>query len=231
MTNAVSDVLGVEWVQGQTPGRGKHAHRGDIITFESQVRSTIQVPFEDRGVLLETGFAGGDWPGEMVEITPLVRQVVPEAERDGYTDLTPFKLRALKPERTLVEKASLLHHVASNWQPSVRSDERCGRYYYDIYCLLGDQTTRTALADAGIAGIFSAHIREISIRHYKEWIDRPVDGYGASPAFAPEAGSALSAHLAVRYDQASALMIASEQQKWPSFGQVLKRVASCKTLL
>jgi len=43
-----------------------------VLAYPRVVRSAVGVPVEDRGVLLETGYAGGEWPAEMVAVAPLL---------------------------------------------------------------------------------------------------------------------------------------------------------------
>jgi hypothetical protein len=62
MTESVGAELALEWQQGRAPGRGRMAHRADVLVYPRTVRGSTVVPMEDRGVLLETGFAGGCWP-------------------------------------------------------------------------------------------------------------------------------------------------------------------------
>jgi hypothetical protein len=61
MTESVAAELELDWQPGRAPGRGKMAHRADVLVYPRTVRGSAVVPMEDRGVLLETGFAGGDY--------------------------------------------------------------------------------------------------------------------------------------------------------------------------
>jgi hypothetical protein len=72
MVEGVATEMGVEWTAARDPGRGTSAHRADVLVYPRLPRrGTIVVPIEDRGVLLETGFAGGNWRSET---TPVVRR-------------------------------------------------------------------------------------------------------------------------------------------------------------
>ena len=129
-------------------------------TPDSPSRATV-VPIEDRGVLLETGFAGGYWPSEMVEITPML--CAPLGIHPGeYEDTTAFDIQALKPARTLLEKLSLLHHVAAVYLAGEEPDGRCGRHYYDIYRLLNHRPTREALENRPQFDRMMSEMEEIS---------------------------------------------------------------------
>ena len=100
-------------------------------------------------MLLETGYAGGEWPSEMVTLTPMLCEPL-GLDPSDYEDTMPFDVRALLPMRTLLDKISLLHHVATHYvQDATVADQRCGRHYYDIYRLLDHTPTRAALEDRG----------------------------------------------------------------------------------
>ena len=229
MTESVADELGVQWLEGRAPGRGRLAHRADVLVYPRTVRGTI-VPMEDRGVLLETGFAGGEWPGEMVSITPMLCEPL-GIDPVAYEDTTAFYIKALKPVRTLLEKLSLLHHVASHHGETGAHDPRCGRHYYDVYRLLDHAPTRTALDDRGQFRRILSEMKHISAQHFGGWTARPDDGYASSPAFAPASGSELRKWLQARYDEAAELMPARTAGRWPTFGQVLSRVRDREALL
>jgi hypothetical protein len=230
LTNDVAEVLGVETITARAPGRGKYPHRADVLVYPRVVRTGVGIPVEDRGVLLETGYAGGEWPTEMVTISPLLN--VAGIETGEYEDTDPFQIRALKPARTLLEKLSLLHHVATQWEEDgTQADQRFGRHYYDIYRLLDHAPTRTALEDRGEFGRILSEMEVISGRHYGGWTARPDAGYAASLAFAPEPGSELRAWLEAHYGDAAGLLPANVSGSWPSFGRVLKRVEQSADLL
>jgi hypothetical protein len=230
LTTEVAEFLGIETIEARSPGRGKFPHRADVMAYPRVVQSGVEVPVEDRGVLLETGYAGGEWPTEMVTISPLLN--IAGIEAGEYADTEPIQIRALKPARTLVEKLSLLHHVATHWeQDATQADARCGRHYYDVYRLLDHAPTRTHLEDRGEFGRILSDMEVISGRHYGGWTARPDDGYAASVAFSPEQGSELRSWLEERYGDASGLLPAGVTGDWPSFGQVLKRVHQHAALL
>ncbi len=181
-------------------------------------------------MLLETGFAGGEWPSEMVTLTPMLCRPL-GLDPAEYEDTSAFQVRALKPVRTLIEKISLLHHAATRHGDGGKSDQRIGRHYYDIYKLLEHRPTHTALEDRAHFDLILAGTETISTNFFGAWIARPIDGYATSPAFAPPQGSALRSWLQARYNDAATLMPANTSGRWPSFGDVLKRVSQNADLL
>jgi hypothetical protein len=231
MVEGIATEMGVDWITARNPGRGKSAHRADVLVYPRRPRrGTPVVPVEDRGVLLETGFAGGNWPSEMVEITPILCDPLGINPAE-FQDTAPFSVPALKPARTLLEKLSLLHHVAEEHERSRRADVRCGRHYYDIYRLLDHAPTRKVLEHRKAFARIMSEMEQISAQHFGTWKPRPDGGYGQSPAFVPTDGSDLSGWLAARYRDSAGLLPAKVTGSWPSFGKVLKRVETYKDLL
>jgi hypothetical protein len=223
IADQVAADLGVERLDARAPGRGRAAHRADVMSYPRVIHSGVAVPMEDRGVLLESGYAGGEWPSEMVTLIPILCDPL-DIDPDEYEDTAPFDVKALHPVRTLLEKITLLHHAATTYIASTPSDERCGRHYYDIYRLLDHRPTLKALEDRGQFGRILSEAETISATHYGGWSQRPSAGYAHSPAFVPAPGSPVRAWLQARYGDAAELMPANTSGRWPSFGQVLKRV-------
>jgi len=193
--------------------------------------ASIRAPIEDRGVLLETGYAGRDWPSEMVELRPMLCDPLGIAP-GAYNDTDPFAVRALHPSRTLVEKLSLLHHAASAFSADrSAADRRCGRHYYDIACLLRHEPTRRALADRVQFDLMTRDVHTVSAVHFGAAAPRPGGGYADSPAFAPPRGSELRRWLQRRYETSAELLPVQAAGGWPAFGDVLKCVAAHRDLL
>jgi hypothetical protein len=230
VVEGVATEMGVTWTPARDPGRGTSAHRADVLVYPRLPRrGTIVVPIEDRGVLLETGFAGGNWPSELVEITPILCEPL-GIDPAEFEDTASFSVPALKPARTLLEKLSLLHHVAEEHQRSGSADARCGRHYYDVYRLLDHSPTREDLKDRKAFARIISEMEQISAQHFGTWKPRPDGGYGQSPAFAPTDGSDLARWLAARYRDSAGLLPAKVTGSWPSFGKVLKRVEKYREL-
>jgi hypothetical protein len=229
MTEDVAARLGLEWEPVRDPGRGKLPHRADRLLYPHSVDPNSPVP-EERGVRLDTGFAGGEWPCEIVLIKPLVADAFQDqTEAAGFDDLRAFDVRALHPGRTLVEKLALLHDVASNFESgSTLADRRCWRHYYDIYQLLDYADARAALADRDRFERIITEMDHISRAHYGSSTERPQDGYAASLAFQPERDSELRDWLQARYADVEPLVA---EARFPAFGRVLQRVAQHAELL
>jgi Nucleotidyl transferase AbiEii toxin, Type IV TA system len=134
----------------------------DVLACPRVVRSAVGVPVENRGVLLETGYAGGEWPAEMVAVAPLLSAPL-DLHPGEYADTDPFTVRALKPARTLLEKVSLLHRLATSREhDATLAEQRCGRHYYDVYRLLDHPPTRATLEDRGQFARILAEMQVIS---------------------------------------------------------------------
>ncbi len=231
ITVAVAARLGVDLVQARAPGRGRDAHRADVLAYPRTVPSTIKVPVEDRGVLLETGYAGGDWPVEIVTITPLLNEPLGIAPGD-YGDTDPFKLRALLPARTLLEKVSLLHNIASGWTPEATvAQQRCGRHYYDIHQLLEHRPSRTVLEDRAHFTVMVTETQRLTDKHFGGGHPRPEDGFASGPAFRPPENSGLREWLASSYRDSAGLLPARVSGGWPTFNNVLRRIQDHAHLL
>lgn len=229
MAALVADELEMPRRLARPLGRGKWPHRADVLSYDSRLDAPQIEGVIAGGVQLELGYAGGDWPGQGVEITPLLNEVSAVAA-EGYTDLERFKVRALVPARTLLEKLSVLHHVASQFVDSATTnDGRFGRHFYDVYEILGHTDTRQRLSDRDATAGILDDVRRISAAHYGGSTPRPDGGYAASPAFNAEPESELRLYLERNYD--SARTLGSRDNAWPSFGQVMKRVSEYRELL
>jgi hypothetical protein len=206
-------------------------HRADVLVYPRVVSGSVSVPAEDRGVLLETGYAGRDWPSEMVVLQPLLCEPL-GIEPGTYDDADAFTVRALHPVRTLIEKLSLLHHAASSVAAnSATADRRCGRHYYDIDCLLRHPQTRRALEDRVQFELMTRDVEAVSSASFGGSTQRPSSGYADSPAFVPPHGSKLRRWLERRYEASAELLPAHAASRWPTFGDVLRRIARHRELL
>jgi hypothetical protein len=232
MTESVAATLGIEWSEYRAPGRGRDAHRADLFHYERLIAPTIDAGIEAGGVLLETGYAGGREPSSMVGLVPIL--CAPLGIDPGeFEDTKEFRVAALEPLRTLVEKIVLLHHLASRMaQGDGVEDDRCGRHYYDILRVLEDADTVRELRDDrdGYTRIV-ADVESISEQHYGGMTPRPEDGFAKSPAFEPPADSDLRRYLEERYNDAEKLMPQTQRARWPTFGTLLQRIGRHAELL
>ncbi|PTL60259.1 nucleotidyl transferase AbiEii/AbiGii toxin family protein [Paraconexibacter algicola] len=229
MSTRVAGQLGLTSNEARPPGRGKWPNRADILVYPTRLEAPAIEGIIAGGVQLELGYAGGEWPSQGVEITPLLL-LAQEVAAEGYEDLGSFRVRALLPVRTLLEKLSVLHHVGAQFvDSSTANDGRFGRHYYDVFQILGHADTLARLADREAFDGVVEDVRRISSNHYGGSTPRPDGGYADSPAFAPGSDSELRGYLEDNYERARAL--AARDAVWPSLGSIFKRVAEQRDLL
>lgn len=146
------------------------------------------------GVLLELGGRGGAMPSKRREIKSLIGEHMLESIT-SYQEATSFVVDALEPQRTLVEKLSLLH-TACEFEP-LEAVHRHARHYYDIHRLLSHEETRRRLE-----GNVLALARDVAT--YSKIADRPIserpgDGFASSQAFAYD--GRMATRLRSTYDE------------------------------
>jgi hypothetical protein len=178
------------------------------------------------GVLLEIGIRGGPNPNEMRSISSYVagQAMSDGASAKDYEELSPVSIHVLRPERTLVEKLSIVHHLASQGDAEIRASEK-GRHFYDIYRLLGDASVQNAISKAGFVSETAADTERRSAVHSLPYVSRPSDGFASSAAFSSE--GPLHAALSFAYSRASSLIYGPR----PTFEEVIERVRSHANLL
>lgn len=172
------------------------------------------------GVLLEIGIRGGADPHERRVIRSYVASHAIEAlgaSEGDFDEFGPVEIDVLRPERTLVEKLAIVHHLSGLPADDVATTEK-GRHFYDIYQLLGAATVLDAIGHAGFVPNAAADASAVSAKYGWPSSPRPSKGYGASPAFDPD-------HLnhdllAAAYGRAVPLIYGSV----PSFDEVVERV-------
>jgi len=129
------------------------------------------------------GSRGGPAPNE---IRPVRSFMSMAAERSGvssvgdYTDLIPFDVTVLAPERTLAEKLAFLHHRATIGDEKALHDG--ARHLYDVAATLGHVGIRERLADDAIAGLMDDVDRRSEAAGWG-YTPRPPGGFDTSPAF------------------------------------------------
>lgn len=228
ISSRVAERLGLQSREKRPPGRGRDASRGDLLTYAPAVPQTVQTGLDEGGILLETGFAGGTEPSQMVRVTPMLCDPL-DIDPSEFEDTQEFQVRALEPVRTLLEKVCGLHHLACQMLKDPNLDDpRCGRHYWDIARLLEDRTVEQRLEDrVGFAHMLR-DVELISSRHFGGCTSRPEDGFAHGPAFDPP--QEIRARLEARYD-AAAILMPRTGVTWPSFGSTLQQIARSAHLL
>ena len=130
------------------------------------------------GVLLELGGRGGAMPAKQRAIRSLIGEYMLESIT-SYQEATSFVVDALEPQRTLVEKLSLLH-TACEFEP-LEAIHRHARHYYDIHRLLSHEGTRRALEGNVLA--LARDVATYSKIASRPLSERPADGFASSQAF------------------------------------------------
>jgi hypothetical protein len=194
ITAAVGEALGVEGsLDAGTATRGRK--RTTSFEYPARHHHGGLRP----GVLLELGARGGMLPAEAVTIGSLI------AEHGGsmgldveFEEADPFEIRAIHTVRTLVEKLMILHHAAVLGDRAERV--RLVRHYYDVWCLLNDASTLSALT----VWPCDALAREVETFTNAAGLDtssRPVGGFGTSPAFSARTRAVQEAYQRQVLDQ------------------------------
>jgi hypothetical protein len=131
------------------------------------------------GVFLELGSRGGGLPSTPLHVTSLVAEHASD-QIAGAPEADPVLIRVLAPWRTLVEKLVLLHtaHSADDSAAAIRG----GRHYYDVHQLISRPEIIAGTHEYGIA-ILARDVCTYSRAADQDAVDRPTDGFAASPAF------------------------------------------------
>lgn len=184
-------------------------------------------------LLLEMGSRGGPDPHQRHEIRSMVAEYaidvlgVPPNE---WEEFAPVTVEVLAPERTLIEKCALVHNLGTRCveDPEVERDlARAGRHFYDIHQLLGDAGVRNALAALGHSGLQDL-VTDVNARSEAAgwaYVERPEDGYGASPAFDPRAAGRAVAERGFKVAMGMVYGVA------PSYDECLATVRQHRSLI
>ncbi|MBW9264947.1 MAG: nucleotidyl transferase AbiEii/AbiGii toxin family protein [Candidatus Thiodiazotropha sp. (ex. Lucinisca nassula)] len=122
-----------------------------------------QAAYLRRAVKIEMGARSDTEPVASVEITPYIREAFPELLAEPGSEV-----RAVRPERTFLEKAMLLHE--ETFRPKAKKKQRrsMARHYYDLYRMIqagvGDESVR----DLGLFHRIAMH-RQVFFRY--TWVD------------------------------------------------------------
>ena len=185
--------------------------RVEVVHSTTGIKRDVRYPYPRRfeagplseGVLLEMGIRGGPDPRAAVEMISLVTTHAFEhhgATEQDFQEFHPVTVEVLAPHRTLVEKLSLLHGLASRLpnRDAVEGLARAGRHYYDIHNLLHHQPVLEACSIPGCVEELAADVGRHSAKHRWPFTPRPSAGYSASPAFDYESEACSAGRLAFR---------------------------------
>lgn len=175
VADRVTDELGLKQTR-EVEGRG-------FLNARFAYTVDQQTAFLTRGVLLEIGSRGGPDPNEQRDIMSLMGDAAERAEPGSsadYSDLAPFTVTALSPERTLAEKLAFLHHRSSIDDEDML--RRHARHLYDVAMLLRHDETLTALHPGRMAELM-VDVDGRSEAAGWGFTPRPRGGFADSPAF------------------------------------------------
>jgi len=113
-------------------------------------------------VRLEFGARSDPWPVAPRTISAIVAEEFPALFRHAGCPV-----RALRPERTFLEKVMLLHEETFRPQEKTRRP-RMARHYYDVWRLIEAGVGEQAIADRHLFDQVAAH-RKVYFRH--TWVD------------------------------------------------------------
>ena len=208
--------LGIETKKEGESDRG--VHRAERLHYEAVYPDTGRVA---SSVLLEMGIRGGSEPAEVREIRSYAAGWAirtGKAVEDDFDEFTPVEVVALRPERTLIEKLGILHHLATTYPASAPKVPAAGRHVYDVYRLLGDPGVQSALAQEQFSARIAQDAERWSAENKWPYSPRPAGGFAESPAF--RSGTQAASALASALDQARTLV-------WgvmPGYDEVLQRI-------
>lgn len=209
-----------------------------VVRSTTGIKRDVRYPYKRRfelgvlseGLLLEMGVRGGPQPRVSLEVESYVAQFAKgtlDLPVQEFEEFEPVVVEILASERTLVEKLSLLHNLASRFpEPaSVDALERAGRHYYDVYRLLGDVATCEACTVSGTVEKLAADVDRKSAEYEWPFTRRPVGGYAESPAFDQRHGS--HSHARRGFENAAQLIYGDV----PAFDECVLRVRQRANLL
>jgi hypothetical protein len=193
----VAAALGL--AEGTGPGtwglEGTQSRRGIYRNVRYRFEELLPLPGAgsspiSEGVLLEMAIRNpGDLHWEIATIEPFVAATARELDPDITSpDLDPVSMRVLRRERTLFEKVAHVHQIISRYPEgdTERRLRQIGRHYYDIYSLLGDETTLRRLKEPRAALRLTEEADALSQKSGFHYIPRPAGGFADSPAFDPD---------------------------------------------
>ncbi len=162
-------------------------------------------------VKIELGARSDDWPHQTKDIQPYVLELFPAFDPDST-----FPVRVLAAERTLWEKACLLHE--ETFRPADKPRGlRMARHYYDLWSLLQAGVGERALKQQDLFARVAEH-REIFFRH--SWVDYTTHKPGTFRLVPPEN------HFANWRDDYKAMLGPMFFGEVPAFDEILRAVSA-----
>ncbi|MEL0583683.1 MAG: nucleotidyl transferase AbiEii/AbiGii toxin family protein [Candidatus Thiodiazotropha sp. (ex. Lucinoma kazani)] len=138
-----------------------------------------QAAYLRRAVKIEMGARSDTEPVASVEITPYIREAFPVLLAEPGSEV-----RAVRPERTFLEKAMLLHE--ETFRPEAKKKQRrsMARHYYDLYRMIqagvGDGIcpgSRVIPSDchasSGVLPLYVGRLFDAKIRRNCSWYPQP----------------------------------------------------------
>lgn len=221
-------------VDGEASGAGAETgrHRAYTVSYPATRKPT---PLIATSVLLEMGMRGGPHPHEPVAIGSLLGDALRDAgtELHEYEDLAPFEVEVLHPARTLLEKLVHIHALAVELAADASGlpPPRCGRHFYDVHQLLGDERVLALLRERDQMLEVVASIDDVTEKFFGGTAGvsaRPIDGFATSPAFDPTTST--SARFRAAYE-ATMPELYFGNAPLPTWEQICARVAAHSPLL
>lgn len=204
---------------------GTGVHRATNLKYPPAFLDPV-VPPE---VLLEIGVRGGPDPNERMQVQSFLAEYAVTkggASADEFDEFRPVEIHCLAPERTLVEKLSALHNLAT--KSADGQEIKIGtsmRHYYDIAMLLENNEVLDRIQN-GAVGTIAADVDARSAAAGWSYTPRPGGGYAESPAFSSAFLSREDVNNA--YGAALDLVIGGPR---PSLAAVVEEVQSVAGLL
>ena len=143
------------------------------------------------GVTLEMGSRGGPQPMEQHPLRSIIANYAIGAlgdPQDAWEELKPFDVNVLGAERTLLEKLSAVHSIATDASRLASAPAGWGRHFYDIHQILQSDDIRAKLTAMGPEAVtrLVLDIEERSAEGGFATAPRPANGFASSTAFDSE---------------------------------------------
>jgi hypothetical protein len=200
-------------------------HRATNLKYSPAFLDPVVPP----GVLLEMGVRGGPDPNERMHVQSFIAEYALAkggATIDEFDELRTVEISCLRPERTLVEKLSALHQLATKCVGGEQIKIGTSmRHYYDIAMLLGNNEILDRIQQGSVAAI-ATDVDARSAAAGWAYTARPPGGYADSPAFSRAFLSREDASKA--YSAALELVIGGPR---PTLDAVIERVRTVAGLL